>query len=68
MKRPSPNPHGRPRLEDAAKAIEQRKPWLTGETPMSRSTWYRRQAEKRVLPVCRICGQEGHRWQRCGSD
>ena len=19
-------------------------------------------------PVCRICGEEGHRWQRCGSD
>ena len=49
MKRPSPNPAGRPRLEDAAKAIEQIKPWLTNDPPMSRSTWYRRKAERRIV-------------------
>ena len=21
----------------------------------------------RHLPTCRICGEEGHRWQRCGE-
>jgi hypothetical protein len=36
---------GRPRLEDRARTIEARKPWLKLE--MSRRTWYRRQAEKR---------------------
>jgi hypothetical protein len=36
---------GRPRLEDRAKTIEARKPWL--KLGMSRRTWYRRQAEKR---------------------
>jgi hypothetical protein len=36
---------GRPRIEDRAKTIEARKPWLKLE--MSRRTWYRRQAEKR---------------------
>ena len=35
----------RPRIEDRAKTIEARKPWLKLE--MSRRTWYRRQAEKR---------------------
>jgi hypothetical protein len=36
---------GRPRIEDRAKTIEARKPWLKLE--MSRRTWYRPQAEKR---------------------
>jgi hypothetical protein len=39
---------GRPRIEDRAKTIEARKPWLKLE--MSRRTWYRRQAEKRDRP------------------
>jgi hypothetical protein len=38
---------GRPRLEDRAKTIEARKPWL--KLGMSRRTWYRRQAEKRAV-------------------
>jgi hypothetical protein len=42
MKRPK---KGRPRIEDRAKTIEARKPWL--KLGMSRRTWYRRQAEKR---------------------
>jgi hypothetical protein len=42
MKRP---PKGGPRIEDRAKTIEARKPWL--KLGMSRRTWYRRQAEKR---------------------
>jgi hypothetical protein len=42
MRRPK---KGRPRIEDRAKTIEAKKPWLTLE--MSRRTWYRRQAEKR---------------------
>ena len=40
-----PRKTGRPRIEDRAKTIEARKPWLKLE--MSR-TWYRRQAEKRA--------------------
>ena len=24
--------------------------------------------ERRSAPVCRICGEEGHTWQRCGND
>ena len=36
---------GRPRIEDRARTIEARKPWLA--LGMSRRTWYRRQAEKR---------------------
>ena len=36
---------GRPRLEDRGKTIEARVPWL--KLGMSRSTWYRRQAERR---------------------
>jgi hypothetical protein len=36
---------GRPRLEDRAKTIEARQPWL--KLGMSRRAWYRRQAEKR---------------------
>jgi hypothetical protein len=36
---------GRPRIEDRAKTIEARKPWL--KLKMSRRTWYRRQAETR---------------------
>jgi hypothetical protein len=35
---------GRPRIEDRARTIEAKKPWLLG---MSRRTWYRRQAEQR---------------------
>ncbi|HZZ25598.1 MAG TPA: hypothetical protein VFE60_24945 [Roseiarcus sp.] len=37
---------GRPRIEDRARTIEAKKPWLKLE--MSRRTWYRRQAEKRA--------------------
>ena len=37
---------GGPRIEDRARTIEARKPWLKLE--MSRRTWYRRQAEKRA--------------------
>jgi hypothetical protein len=40
-----PRKTGRPRIEDRAKTIEARKPWL--KLGMSRRTWYRRQAEKR---------------------
>ena len=36
---------GRPRIEDRARTIEAKKPWLKLE--MSRRTWYRRQAERR---------------------
>ena len=36
---------GRPQIEDRAKTIEAKKPWLKLE--MSRRTWYRRQAEQR---------------------
>jgi len=36
---------GRPRIEDRAKTIEARAPWL--KRGMSRRTWYRRQAERR---------------------
>ena len=43
---------GRPRLEDRAKTIEARAPWLKLE--MSRRTWYRRQAEKRAGREARI--------------
>jgi hypothetical protein len=39
---------GRPRIEDRARTIEARKPWLKLE--MSRRTWYRRQAEQRKGP------------------
>jgi hypothetical protein len=38
---------GRPRIEDRAKTIEARKPWL--KLGMSRRTWYRRQAEQRKI-------------------
>jgi hypothetical protein len=40
-----PRKKGRPRIEDRARTIEARKPWLKLE--MSRRTWHRRQAEKR---------------------
>ena len=40
-----PAKKGRPRIEDRAKTIEAKKPWLKLE--MSRRTWYRRQAEQR---------------------
>jgi hypothetical protein len=36
---------GRPRIEDRARTIEAKKPWL--KPGMSRRTWYRRQAEQR---------------------
>jgi hypothetical protein len=36
---------GRPRIEDRARTIEAKKPWLKLE--MSRRTWYRRRAEQR---------------------
>jgi hypothetical protein len=36
---------GRPRIEDRARSIEARKPWL--KLNMSRRTWYRHQAEQR---------------------
>ena len=37
---------GRLRIEDRAKTIEARQPWL--KLSMSRRTWYRCQAEKRA--------------------
>jgi hypothetical protein len=40
---------GRPRIEDRARTIEAKKPWLKLE--MSRRTWYRRQAEKRAATL-----------------
>ena len=40
-----PHKKGRPRLEERDQTIEARKPWI--ELGMSRTTWYRRQAEKR---------------------
>jgi hypothetical protein len=46
---PRPVKKGRPRIEDRARAIEARKPWL--KLGMSRRTWYRRQAEKRKARV-----------------
>jgi hypothetical protein len=36
---------GRPRIEDRARTIEAKQPWLKLE--MSRRAWYRRQAEQR---------------------
>lgn len=36
---------GRPRIEDRAKTLAALKPWMAAQ--MSRSSWYRRQAEKR---------------------
>jgi hypothetical protein len=24
--------------------------------------------DNRANPICRICGEEGHSWQRCGND
>ena len=50
MKRPK---KGRPRIEDRARTIEARKPWL--KLSMSRRTWYRRQAEKRKGRDASIC-------------
>jgi hypothetical protein len=44
--RMKPARKGRPRIEDRAKTIEARKPWLA--LGMSRRTWYRRQAERRL--------------------
>ena len=44
---------GRPRIEDRAKTIEARQPWLKLE--MSRRTWYRRQAERRAGREGSIC-------------
>jgi hypothetical protein len=41
-----PRKTGRPRIEDRAKTIEARTPWLRLE--MSRRTWYRRRAELRL--------------------
>ena len=45
-RRPPAAKKGRPRIEDRAKTIEARKPWL--KLGMSRRTWYRRQAERRA--------------------
>jgi hypothetical protein len=45
----TPSKKGRPRIEDRAKTIEARQPWL--KLGMSRRTWYRRQAEKRKARV-----------------
>lgn len=36
---------GRPRVEDRGKTLSDRKPWLEAKPPMSRATWYRRQAK-----------------------
>lgn len=38
---------GRPRIEDTHKTLKALKPWATAVPPMSRSSWYRRQAEKK---------------------
>lgn len=37
---------GRPRIEDRDKTLKARKPWIALD--MSRSTWFRRQAEKKA--------------------
>jgi hypothetical protein len=42
---PGPRKVGRPRIEDAGKTIEAKKPWL--KLGMSRRTWYYRQRKKR---------------------
>jgi hypothetical protein len=42
----APPKKGRPRIEDRARTIEAKKPWLKLE--MSRRTWYRREAERRA--------------------
>ena len=42
-----PRKAGRPRIEDRAGTNEAKKPWL--KLGMSRTTWYRRQAEKRLM-------------------
>lgn len=39
---------GRPRLEEAGSTLAARKPWLKTTPPMSRSSWYKRQKEKRA--------------------
>jgi hypothetical protein len=43
--RMKPAKKGRPRIEERARTIEARKPWLM--LGMSRRTWYRRRAEQR---------------------
>ena len=48
---------GRPRIEDRARTIEARAPWL--KLGMSRRTWYRRQAEKRKAAIERSRGVLG---------
>jgi hypothetical protein len=40
---------GRPRIEDRAKTIEAKQPWVA--KGMSRSTWYRRKSEKTAPPA-----------------
>lgn len=45
---PEPKPKiGRPRIEDRGKTLSDTKPWLKAKPPMSRATWYRRQARTR---------------------
>ncbi len=39
--------------------------WLT---EIGRDAELDEEAERRAAPVCRICGEEGHSWQRCGND
>jgi hypothetical protein len=47
--KPAHRKTGRPRIEDRAKTIEAKKPWLKLGT--SRRTWYRRKAEKRAARI-----------------
>ena len=41
-----PRGAGRPRIDSTAKTLKEVKPWEKCKPPMSRSTWFRRQAEK----------------------
>ena len=43
---PADSKVGRPRIEDRDKTLKARKPWIALD--MSRSTWFRRQAEKKA--------------------
>jgi hypothetical protein len=47
----NPPKKGRPRIEDRARTIEAKKPWL--KLGMSRRTWYRRRAEQANLKAIR---------------
>lgn len=45
--KPKKGKGGRPRLEVRDRTIEATKPWLQCNPPMSRASWYRREAERR---------------------